>query len=247
MFGTGSVERGLENAGVKRSMSFEDCDLYKYMQVHTSTLEDCMRKDVTKSVGWKRAQQKSIATSNRKKRENELKYLKNPKRCGFCDEVIPYEKRLNNFCRSSCSASFNNMGVRRHGTGSQTSSCLNCKKTFEYDWHKHSGKFCSSKCSGIFKSAVMKREWLAGGKNVGRQSIRRYLKEERGNVCSVMGCGVSSWMGKEITLIVDHIDGNAGNDNPDNVRLICPNCNSQTDTFSGRNKGNGRKSRGLPR
>jgi hypothetical protein len=49
-----------------------------------------------------------------------------------------------------------------------------------------------------------------------------------------------------LTLWTDHIDGNATNNHPSNFRLICPNCDSQSDTFGGKNYGKGRKSRGLP-
>lgn len=77
-----------------------------------------------------------------------------------------------------------------------------------------------------------------------RATLRRWLAKERGYKCEC--CGVSDWNDKPITLIVDHRDGDAGNNKPANLQLLCPNCNSQTDTFGARNKGNGRKSRGLP-
>ena len=48
---------------------------------------------------------------------------------------------------------------------------------------------------------------------------------------------------KEINLEIDHTDGNAYNNVPSNLRLICPNCHSQTSTYKNRNKGNGRKLR----
>lgn len=161
-----------------------------------------------------------------------------------CKNLV--RNKRNKFCSQTCSAKVNNKGVRRHGKTS-FGICLFCKTSFRYNRSNRSGTYCSAKCRCLFVRKESKDLWLAGGKNTDRSIIRRYLKEDRGNVCSISGCGLSSWMGKDITLIVDHIDGNAGNDNPDNVRLICPNCNSQTDTFSGRNKGNGRKSRGLAR
>jgi 5-methylcytosine-specific restriction endonuclease McrA len=39
-----------------------------------------------------------------------------------------------------------------------------------------------------------------------------------------------------LVLECDHIDGVPTNHNPSNLRLICPNCHSQTNTFKGRNK-----------
>jgi hypothetical protein len=51
------------------------------------------------------------------------------------------------------------------------------------------------------------------------------------------------WEGKLLGTILDHIDGNPSNNNRDNVRLICPNCDSQLPTYKGRNRGNGRYER----
>ena len=42
---------------------------------------------------------------------------------------------------------------------------------------------------------------------------------------------------------LDHIDGNRTNHKLENLRMLCPNCHSQTSTYKGRNKGNGRHSR----
>ena len=44
------------------------------------------------------------------------------------------------------------------------------------------------------------------------------------------------WMGSPLTLAVDHIDGDFHNNEPSNVRFLCPNCHSQTENFAGRSK-----------
>ena len=49
------------------------------------------------------------------------------------------------------------------------------------------------------------------------------------NICSV--CLIDSWNGKPIKLELDHIDGSRTNHALSNLRLLCPNCHSQTDTY----------------
>lgn len=45
-------------------------------------------------------------------------------------------------------------------------------------------------------------------------------------------CGVNpTWRGKPLRLVVDHIDGNWNNNLIENLRFLCPNCHSQTETF----------------
>lgn len=39
-------------------------------------------------------------------------------------------------------------------------------------------------------------------------------------------CGISEWMGAQLPLELDHIDGNRFNNNFENLKIICPNCHS---------------------
>lgn len=48
-------------------------------------------------------------------------------------------------------------------------------------------------------------------------------------------CGISEWLNKPLSLQLDHINGINTDNRLENLRFICPNCHSQTDTFSGRN------------
>lgn len=52
--------------------------------------------------------------------------------------------------------------------------------------------------------------------------------------CEECGLG-DEWNGKTIVHQLDHIDGNRTNHKLDNLRVLCPNCHSQTGTFRGKN------------
>lgn len=52
--------------------------------------------------------------------------------------------------------------------------------------------------------------------------------------CSI--CGQEPyWNGKELTLTLDHINGDNRDDRLENLRWICPNCDRQLDTFGSKN------------
>ena len=54
------------------------------------------------------------------------------------------------------------------------------------------------------------------------------------DICAL--CGLPNiWNNKPITLQVDHVNGNARDNRIGNLRILCPNCHSQTDSFCGRN------------
>ena len=54
-------------------------------------------------------------------------------------------------------------------------------------------------------------------------------------------CGIEdTWNGVTLALIVDHVNGDATNNRRENLRLICPNCDSQLPTYKARNRGSGR-------
>jgi hypothetical protein len=50
--------------------------------------------------------------------------------------------------------------------------------------------------------------------------------------CSL--CGVTEWRGRALVLHLDHINGIHNDNRLENIRLLCPNCHSQTDTYCNR-------------
>lgn len=146
---------------------------------------------------------------------------------------------------------------------SKPSSCPLCQKTFKnvYSMSAHKGH-CTNKNGTLHLSQA--RAWSRGltkdtderlrirseksslplsnilaGEHPQLSTYKLKLKLFRAgvfkNVCSI--CGVSEWMGKKLFCELDHINGNKYDHRLENLRILCPNCHSQTDTHAAKNKG----------
>jgi hypothetical protein len=121
--------------------------------------------------------------------------------------------------------------------------CQECSKEFKFKIGSSTGKYCCLACTKAGQ-AKERRENFLEGKMVNRGLMKNHMVDIHGWKC--MRCENTEWQGVPIPLELDHIDGNAGDNSPKNLRLLCPNCHAQTPTHKAKNKGNGRGSRGLP-
>ncbi len=65
--------------------------------------------------------------------------------------------------------------------------------------------------------------------NIKRRLIQAGLLENR---CEE--CGLVDWLGEQLTVQIDHINGVKDDYRLENLRMLCPNCHSQTSTYGRR-------------
>jgi hypothetical protein len=173
--------------------------------------------------------------------ERKLAYEADPVLCKHCTSPLPYGKQRNVFCGKSCSAAFNNVGIV-HNSGGVNSvqnrrtkrPCANCTTdTFNV-------RFCNMGCLKEHRRKERENHIAETGKLTGNaKTIKQYITARQGHNCQI--CGLTEWRGQPAPLVCDHINGDSTDNRPDNLRLLCHNCNAQTETFAGRNpKGSGR-------
>jgi hypothetical protein len=104
---------------------------------------------------------------------------------------------------------------------------------------------------GLTKEHMHGQSWNKGKKVGPKRPVEEYLSNQRPiqsyklkNRLLAEGlkqhkcecCGISEWNGQPAPIELDHIDGNRYNNIIENLRILCPNCHAQTDTYRGKNK-----------
>ena len=127
------------------------------------------------------------------------------------------------------------------------SRCLLCGK----EPSRPGYKYCSNKCQFGYQHQNYIKLWqegkVKGLNSIGIVSdyIKRYLREKFDDKCCLCGWAEINLVTGKVPLVADHIDGNWRNNVENNLRLLCPNCDSLTPTFAALNRGHGRKNRVL--
>lgn len=185
------------------------------------------------------AARETIATLKQSRIDN---YNLSPKTCKFCRNIISYEKRKNDYCNQSCGAKFLNSSKGFTLIENKLFECLYCKKEFKAkgtDEHK----YCSRECMKKFWWQETKNKLIYDGYDTSSNNVvaKRYLIEQSEGSCQI--CKLSLWNGKPMPLVIDHINGNSEDGALSNLRVICNNCDAQTDFYKSKNNGNGRAKR----
>lgn len=106
--------------------------------------------------------------------------------------------------------------------------------------------FCNNQCQQAKRQRDLIDRWLSTGIAISashqKHYVRNYIAEQQKHRCAV--CAVeTTWNGLPLLLVLDHVSGDSTDNRRENLRLVCPNCDSQLPTFKARNMGNGRHSR----
>lgn len=167
--------------------------------------------------------------------------------CKQCNNEI--KNKSNIFCNRSCSAKYNNKLKPSRIKPEQRFKCLNCNVEIirrPSQIAKGHTQYCSTLCMHNHRKKCNEQERMQRfktGKLVLRSQLRKIVLKRDTHQCSC--CKLTTWQNQPIPLWLDHIDGNASNNMPENLRLICLNCDALGDTFGNKNRGKGRRSLGL--
>jgi Zn finger protein HypA/HybF involved in hydrogenase expression len=74
------------------------------------------------------------------------------------------------------------------------------------------------------------------GSKHNRSVLRRTIIQQQLLPYKCAICGITEWQGKTLSLELDHINGENNDNRIENLRFLCPNCHSQTDTYGSRNQ-----------
>lgn len=117
-----------------------------------------------------------------------------------------------------------------------TSHFHTTKELQEIALKERGGGWFSSKFS-LEEILVENSPYKGTGNNIKEKLYKAGLKERK---CEECGLG-EEWNGKKLKHHLDHINGVNNDHRKENLKILCPNCHSVTENYTGRNKSSYKK------
>jgi predicted HNH restriction endonuclease len=188
------------------------------------------------------------------------KYMESQNYCKSCNQLIPFPKKGNIFCSSSCSAKYNNQNRARINRNVLINNSDDNATNHVYRSNIIDKNMRYSIIENILKKSNSTKELyqLLKDNKISNRSYREYFKTNninlrelfqkpihelstarardriikmRGRKCQQCGWEQVNKYYNKIPVEVHHIDGNDKNNNEDNLIILCPNCHSLTNNY----------------
>jgi Zn finger protein HypA/HybF involved in hydrogenase expression len=156
----------------------------------------------------------------------------------FCGVKLKYQKdNLTEIVKNSKSISdvINKLGLRNAGGNFKT--IKNYIEIYKIDIsHFETDELRIVKLKELSKENKIDLTLiLVENSTYNRTSLKKRLVEENVLEYKCEKCSnIGEWLGEKITLQLDHKNGIFNDNKIENLRFLCPNCHSQTDTFAGK-------------
>lgn len=157
--------------------------------------------------------------------------------CENCQKQTNIKYGSGRFCTNTCARSFSTKSKRKEINDKVSKKLKNRKPTgntkpFQkgFDprrktWSKEERIELSKRVKAVINEKYMSYSF----DDLPYPRKKKRVFSEQNNSCLI--CKITKWNGKSITFELDHIDGNNKNNDRTNLRVLCPNCHSQTDTW----------------
>jgi hypothetical protein len=134
------------------------------------------------------------------------------------------------FCCRQCATAFSTQNSKVRNT--KISKALIGKRTGikTYEWTDEQRLKAAARKKEISDDKVKNADWEL----VPKYRRRDRILLEQNNCCAICKC-LPEWNFKKLVFQLDHISGNRKDESRENLRLVCPNCHSQTDTWGVKN------------